>query len=227
MQEKKLDKHFNYKHGCSRRTKGKDRIYSVWLSLRNRCYNPKNKLYNRYGGRGISVSEEWNNFEIFYKDMGEKPDGMQIDRIDNNGNYCKENCRWTDRKVQANNRRTTRIHEIKENKITHQDLLKELGLSKMQYRLKENKEKYKEKNLKTRIRKGTFQKVEGASRNKDNPLHSMYKTWGYMKTHASGMVESWENFMFFVNDMGQKPIGKRLLRKNTKESFSKENCYWG
>jgi len=201
-----------YKHGHSYRTKGKDRIYSVWLAMRNRCRNPKHIQYPDYGARGISVCDEWNDFEVFLNDMGEIPEGMQIERIDNDGNYCKENCRWASKKEQANNRRSTKHHCIENKKITRQEFLKEIGLNKTQFRYQENKKKYEENQLKTRSRKGTFQWVNGASRNKNNPLHSMYKSWGYIKTHASGMCESWEDFMKFVEDMGQKPEGKRLLR---------------
>jgi hypothetical protein len=78
------------------------RTYSTWLSMISRCRNKKEK---NYGGRGIVVCDKWLNFEGFYEDMGEKPEGLSLDRINNNGNYCKENCRWATSKEQCNNTR--------------------------------------------------------------------------------------------------------------------------
>jgi hypothetical protein len=85
--------------------KRKDPIYYVWRSMKQRCLNKNHKNYDRYGGRGITVCDEWlNSFENFYRDMGDRPKGLSLDRIDNNKGYSKENCRWTTFKNQSRNR---------------------------------------------------------------------------------------------------------------------------
>ncbi len=81
-----------------------DRTYQSWSDMRKRCNNPKSRDFAMYGGRGISVCERWNDYSKFLDDMGERPVGKTIDRIDNNKGYEPSNCQWSDKYQQALNR---------------------------------------------------------------------------------------------------------------------------
>ncbi len=80
-------------------------LHSIWRGMFGRCYNPNNKIYKYYGGRGIKICKRWHSFENFYKDMGNRPEGLTIERMNNDGNYEPNNCKWVSRKVQRNNQR--------------------------------------------------------------------------------------------------------------------------
>lgn len=85
------------------------RIHNVWRSMKQRCQNKRNHAYADYGGRGITLCDEWQSFEAFYRDMGPSyKEGLELDRINNDLGYSKDNCRWTTRSTQNRNQRKQR-----------------------------------------------------------------------------------------------------------------------
>lgn len=119
-----------YKHG-----EAKSRLHAVWNMMKQRCNDPNNKYFKNYGGRGISVCDEWlNNYVAFrdwavatgYDEMAKRGE-CTIDRIDNNGNYCPENCRWITQKEQARNTRTNHFIEFNGKRQTLAEWAEETG----------------------------------------------------------------------------------------------------
>lgn len=99
-------------YGTYSRTHGlsKTPTYKIWRGMISRCHNPNDTGYHKYGGRGIKVCARWrHNFVAFLNDMGERPDGLTLDRINNNGPYSPKNCRWATLKEQMANQRPRRI----------------------------------------------------------------------------------------------------------------------
>lgn len=132
--------------GCSRKGRGWKHGMSgtgshrSWLQMIARCNQPSSTGYKNYGGRGIKVCYRWRDFTAFYKDMGDRPDGGSLDRIDVNGNYCPENCRWATFKEQQNNRTNNRLVEVEGQIKTLQQWSDSTGLNC--------------KTIETRLRKG-------------------------------------------------------------------------
>lgn len=92
------------RHG-HRKNNSRTKTYNTWRAMRYRCNNKNHKSYGDYGGRGIKICERWDKFPNFLEDMGERPAGMSLDRIDNNGNYELSNCRWALHVDQCKNRK--------------------------------------------------------------------------------------------------------------------------
>lgn len=109
----------NRTHGLS-----KTKTYRSWDAMKQRCYNSNSDGYKYYGARGTKVCDRWlNSFENFLEDMGECPEGMEIDRILSNLDYCKDNCRWATHQVNMDNEKNTRtgnLHLTLENLTTDQ-----------------------------------------------------------------------------------------------------------
>lgn len=97
----------NLRHGLSH--KGMPE-YTIWMGMRARCFDINHRSYARYGGRGITVTSRWDDFTIFFDDMGQRPSAKHsLERRDSNGNYCPENCYWATIEEQANNRSNNHI----------------------------------------------------------------------------------------------------------------------
>lgn len=94
------------------------KIYWIWADMKSRCSNENHKAYHNYGGRGIRVCERWQSFDNFYSDMAPRPEGMMLDRIDNDAGYGPENCKWSTRKEQNSNRRNCIYVSDGEEKVT-------------------------------------------------------------------------------------------------------------
>ena len=103
--------------------------YISWAQMKSRCLNPKNIGWHRYGGRGIQVCERWKSFENFLADMGTKPRGASLERVNNDGHYEPSNCRWATKREQALNRRSTHWLEHNGKRMSIRGWALEIGIS--------------------------------------------------------------------------------------------------
>lgn len=119
---------YKTKHGYA---KSKPPEYRAWQEMRQRCKNPNHKFYKNYGGRGVQVCERWNDFQNFLDDVGFKPSNKySIDRINNDGNYSPENCRWTNSKQQARNRSNNVLYTYKGQSFTIPEWAEKFNINK-------------------------------------------------------------------------------------------------
>lgn len=117
-------------HGYTRRKK--PRTLTIWNGMKARCLNPKSVSYSNYGARGIGICDEWLSFKNFHEwaIANGYADNLQLDRIDNDGDYCPSNCRWVTRSENQKNTRRTRLITINGKTQCASDWIKELGVSK-------------------------------------------------------------------------------------------------
>ena len=125
----------HFVHGHAGNTKSP--TYLTWRGMKTRCTNPQNASYKNYGAKGISYCERWETFELFLDDMGERPEGMTLDRKDRSKDYSPENCRWATRKQQSQDRSITVWIEHDGRRMCLSDWATETGLklTTIKYRL--------------------------------------------------------------------------------------------
>jgi hypothetical protein len=152
------------------------REYSTWKSMKNRCLNSADQAYHRYGAKGVTVCSEWLSFECFVKDMGPRPKGMSLGRIDNNKGYCKDNCRWETKTQQNRNRSNCRRVTIEGVTKNLSEWAEEFNLSRRTLTcrldsgltsLKELSRPVRKKTVRapSKVKAGTVIEVDGISRN--------------------------------------------------------------
>lgn len=234
------------KHGHSSPKHPLFYMYYIWCSIKQRCTNPNVKNYHRYGGRGVTMCEEWmNDFEAFAKDMGPRPSSRHsIERIDNDKGYCKENCKWATREEQSSNQCYTVFYEYKGEKLSETQWARKLGISrnKMMWWARKKGIEWVIENLELvkKIRRGmsneSYEKTPFKNKRRvthganleGSDLSSTLTCYRGSKWNAQkyGADFVWDTFESFLNDMGKKPEGFRLKRKDKTQKFCKENCYW-
>lgn len=129
-----LQTELRFKHGMSGTP-----MHGAWKQMIQRCENQKDPAYHNYGGRGITVCDEWHDFSQFLADMGMRPKGFQLDRTDNEKGYSKGNCRWVTAKVNLNNRRGNNLISFNGETLTIHQWSEKLGIppTTITYRLKQ------------------------------------------------------------------------------------------
>jgi hypothetical protein len=148
--------------------------YGSWICMRQRCNNPKSSDYHNYGGRGIQVCASWQaSFKAFLQDMGERPEGHTLDRKDNEGMYCKDNCRWATHKTQIRNTRVNRWLTYKGETKCLAEWAEQYGLKQVTLKARLDKSKWSlEKALTTK---------EGATRKGHKPNQKLHTYKGDTK----------------------------------------------
>lgn len=217
--------------------------YWSWLGMKARCERPSQKGYPRYGGRGITVCSEWQDFSNFLADMGERPPGTTLDRLDIDGNYCKDNCRWATRLQQGENRSTNTLltyggktqhlnawaRDLGVHPATLSGRLLS-GLSAFEVLYGKDKDEVSAALSVAKTKHGRTPRGKG----KVDPT---YGSWQNMKTRVTNpkadgyvpgitMCDSWLKFENFLADMGERPPDTTLRRLDSSAGYEKGNCVW-
>lgn len=126
------------KQSCDLPRESRDRLYHIWRGMKDRCFNPSSKNYELYGGKGIKVCNEWLEFPAFmeWSISHGYTDELSIDRINGNGDYCPENCRWATAIEQSNNRYTNKYIEFNGKRLSYSQWARETGLHKNTIRMR-------------------------------------------------------------------------------------------
>lgn len=209
------------RHGENRKKHGQcyNRIYRVYYGMKNRCYNENVKSYKDYGAKGIKICDEWmNSFEAFYEcamDNG-YDDSLTIDRIDNNGNYCPENCRWVTRKEQNNNTSQNRFIEYKGQRHTVAEWANITGITAETIRGRLNRGWTGEKALTEDV--GVWRGGENPKRNRiveiDGVRHSIAE-WAKIKGMREDTLQRRLKIGWSVRDALERKVRRRTTRKKS------------
>lgn len=130
--------------------------YHSWAGMKARCLNPRHESYKNYGGRGIAVCDRWMSFANFFADMGAKPEGLELDRIDNSKGYEPKNCRWTTRKQNIMNRRCTRTLTVDGVTKTWVDWAEQAGITRGSLKMRLQRGWPAEKAVRAQVAPGDF-----------------------------------------------------------------------
>jgi hypothetical protein len=218
-----------YKHGMS-----SSKIRAVWSAMKGRCKKPSNPDYPDYGGRGVRVCDTWEDFENFLADMGLPEPRATLERIDNDGNYCKDNCRWATRLEQSENRRNSKSLTIGGVTKTISAWSRASGIS---YRTIRTRLK-----LRWKHRDAVFRPLVVRESRSVTPecisSSPVYRVWVSMRSRCRDLKDtdyggrgisvdpSWENFDSFLADMGDRPPGTSLDRVDVNKGYGPGNCRW-
>jgi len=231
------------RHG-HKRAGGASRAYLCWVNLKRRCTDESLPSWGDYGGRGITYDPSWESFDQFLLDMGEPEPGHSLDRIDNDGPYSKDNCRWLGKVDQANNRRSVKIIELNGESRTMAEWARHLGLrlATLYHRFDRGWPVDRALTPSHYHRYAGEKPISDMARKAANeggyqitPRRRAYNSWTGLRHRCEkekryvGRINydpRWASFDVFLSDMGEPPDGMTLDRIDVNGDYCKENCRW-